>query len=171
MERNINVGIKRFFFFFFFELYKWSGCGGWKAQKKTILEQKKKKKSIPIQTKRKKIKYMEHKRIGSTLLLDNPFEWSNDSSLEFFANAIDADEEEDTAGSSRTSVKRDRITAAKTLHRDYFCEEPRYNDQVFEDTYRMRKSLFLKITHAIESRFEYFQEGYDARAKKSFTTI
>ena len=114
---------------------------------------------------------MEHKRIGSTLLLDDSFEWSNDSSLEFFANAIDADEEEDTARSTRTSVKRDRMNAAKRLHRDYFCEEPRNNDQVFEDRYRMPKHLFLKITHAIESRFEYFQEGYDARAKKSFTAI
>ena len=114
---------------------------------------------------------MEPRRVGSTLLLDDPFEWSNDSSLEFFANVIDADEEEDTAGSSRTSVKRDRISAAQTLHRDYFCEEPRYNDQTFEDRYRMPKSLFLKITHDIESRFEYFQEGYDARARKSFTAI
>lgn len=35
----------------------------------------------------------------------------------------------------------------------------------------MPKSLFLKITHAIEARFEYFQEGYDARAHKSFTAI
>ncbi|PWA47861.1 hypothetical protein CTI12_AA495330 [Artemisia annua] len=42
------------------------------------------------------------KRIGSTLLLDEPFEWSNDSSLDFFAAAIDEDEE-DTAGSSRKS--------------------------------------------------------------------
>ena len=64
---------------------------------------------------------MEPRRIGSTLLLDDPFEWSNDSSLEVFANAIDAYEEEDTARSSRTSVKRDRITAAKTLHRDIAC--------------------------------------------------
>ncbi|PWA71308.1 hypothetical protein CTI12_AA281870 [Artemisia annua] len=37
------------------------------------------------------------KRIGSTLLLDEPFEWSNDTSLDFFAAAIDEDEE-DTAG-------------------------------------------------------------------------
>ncbi|PWA75689.1 hypothetical protein CTI12_AA066990 [Artemisia annua] len=46
---------------------------------------------------------MEHKRIGSTILLDEPFEWSNDISLEVFANAIDEDEEDDTARSTRKS--------------------------------------------------------------------
>ena len=109
---------------------------------------------------------MANKKIGSTILLDEPFEWSNDSSLEVFANVIDAAEEEDTAKSTRKSVKRDRIGAAERLHRDYFCEDPKFDDQFFEDRYRMPKSLFLKITHDIESRFEFFQEGYDTRAKK-----
>ena len=113
---------------------------------------------------------MEHKKIGSTFFLDEPFEWSNDTSLEIFADAIDEDEE-DTAGSTRKSVKRNRISAAQRLHRDYFCEDPKFDDEFFEDRYRMPKSLFLKITQAIEARFEYFQEGYDARMKKSFTAI
>ncbi|PWA44893.1 hypothetical protein CTI12_AA522610 [Artemisia annua] len=43
------------------------------------------------------------KRIGSTLLWNEPFEWSNDTSLAFFAAAIDEDEE-DTAGSSRCEL-------------------------------------------------------------------
>ena len=111
---------------------------------------------------------MEHKKIGSTFFLDEPFEWSNDTSLDIFADAIDEDEE-DTAGSTRKSVKRNRISAAQRLHRDYFCEDPKFDDEFFEDRYRMPKSLFLKITQAIEARFEYFQEGYDARMKKSFT--
>ena len=63
-------------------------------------------------------------------------------------------------------MKRDRVSAVERVHRDFCWEEPRYNEQVFEDRYRMPKSLFLKITHAIEARFEYFQEGYDARQKK-----
>jgi hypothetical protein len=63
---------------------------------------------------------MEHKRIGSTVLLDEPFDWSNDSSLDVFANAIDEDEEDDTARSTRRSVKRNWIKAAERLHRDFF---------------------------------------------------
>ncbi|PWA43276.1 hypothetical protein CTI12_AA537180 [Artemisia annua] len=72
------------------------------------------------------------KRIGSTLFFDEPFEWSNDTTLELFAAAID-EEEEDTAGSSRKSVKRNRINAAERLNHDYFCENPKFDGQFFED--------------------------------------
>ncbi|PWA84230.1 harbinger transposase-derived protein [Artemisia annua] len=102
---------------------------------------------------------MEHKKIGSTILLDEPFEWSNDSSLEFFMKAI---EEDDTARSKRKVVNRNRVKASEILHRDYFCDDPKFDEAFFEDMYRMPKHLFLKITHDVESRYEYFQESYDA---------
>ena len=110
------------------------------------------------------------KKIGSTLLLDEPLEFSDDTSIDFFVAAYE-EEEQDTAGSSRKSVKRNRVDAAERLYRDYFCENPKFDGRFFEDRYRMPKSLFLKITQTIEARFEYFQEGVDARNKKSFTAI
>lgn len=112
------------------------------------------------------------KKVGSITFFDDPIEWSDDSSLEVFANAIEQEEaERDTGRSKRKWVSRDRIEAAERLHLDYFADPPIYDHQFFEDRYRMPKHLFLKITNDIESRFEYFQEGYDARLKKSFTAI
>ena len=86
----------------------------------------------------------------------NNFGQSNKHILELFINATEKDEEDDTARSIRKSVSRNRIEAAERLHRDYFCEDPKFEDAFFEDRYCMPKSLFLKITHDIESRFEYF---------------
>nr|XP_043631517.1 uncharacterized protein LOC122602966 [Erigeron canadensis] len=89
------------------------------------------------------------KRIGSTVILDEPLEWSDDSSLAVFADAIDAEEatdtESSTARSRRKFVNRNRWAASERLHRDYFCEKPKYDEEFFEDRYRMPKHLFLKI--------------------------
>nr|XP_043639139.1 uncharacterized protein LOC122610213 [Erigeron canadensis] len=111
------------------------------------------------------------KRFGSTVLLDEPFEWSDDSSLEIFADAIEADGESSMARSRRKVVNRNRWEAGERLFRDYFSDEPKFDDDFFEDRYRMPKRLFLKIVHDLESRYKYFQEGYNGRMIKSFTTI
>nr|XP_043620008.1 uncharacterized protein LOC122591843 [Erigeron canadensis] len=114
------------------------------------------------------------KHIGSTTIIDEPFEWSDDSSLEVFANAIESEEAESSTARShakRKVVNRNRWTASERLHRDYFCEEPKYDDDFFEYTYRMPKRLFLKIVQDLESRYAYFQDSYDARLAKSFTPI
>nr|XP_043619883.1 protein ALP1-like [Erigeron canadensis] len=114
------------------------------------------------------------KHIGSTTIIDEPFEWSGDSSLEVFANAIESEEAESSTARSqakRKVVNRNRWTASERLHRDYFCEEPKYDDDFFEDRYRMPKRLFLKIVHDLESRYAYFQDSYDVRLAKSFTPI
>nr|XP_043615749.1 protein ALP1-like [Erigeron canadensis] len=113
------------------------------------------------------------KHIGSTTIIDEPFEWFDDSSLEVFANAIKSEDVESSTARSRAKrkvVNRNRWTASQKLHRDYFCEEPKYDDYFFEDRYRMPKRLFLKIVHDLESRYEYFQDSYDARLAKSFYT-
>nr|XP_043616106.1 uncharacterized protein LOC122588024 [Erigeron canadensis] len=114
------------------------------------------------------------KHIGSTTIIDEPFEWSDDSSLEVFANAIESEEAESSTARSRAKrkvVNRNCWTASERLHRDYFCEEPKYDDDFFEDRYRMPKRLFLKIVHDLESRYAYFQDSHDARLAKSFTPI
>nr|XP_043615732.1 uncharacterized protein LOC122587620 [Erigeron canadensis] len=104
----------------------------------------------------------------------NRFEWPDDSSLEVFVNAIESEEAESSTARSRAKRKvmnHNRRTASQRLHRDYFCGEPKYDDDFFEDRYRMSKRLFLKIMHDLKSRYAYFQDSYDAWLAKSFTPI
>ena len=54
---------------------------------------------------------------------------------------------------------------------DYFVEQPKFNEDVFRDRFRMSKRLFLQIVNDIEAQFEWFQEGQDAFGKTSFTPL
>ena len=81
---------------------------------------------------------------------------------------------QDTASSSfhpRQSVDRHRDVGLETLLNDWFVEEPKYDEDYFRKKFRMNKNMFLQIVSDIEERYPYFQEGYDARGKKSFTAI
>ena len=80
---------------------------------------------------------------------------------------------EDTASSTviRGYVKRFRDKALENLMNDYFVEEPKFNEEVFCDRFRMSKTLFLKIVGDIEAQFKWFQEGEDAFGKPSFTAL
>nr|XP_043618318.1 uncharacterized protein LOC122590043 [Erigeron canadensis] len=55
--------------------------------------------------------------------------------------------------------------------RDYFVEDSKFDEPFFRHRFRMSKRLFLKIVGDIEAKFSYFQEGYDARGKKSCTAL
>nr|XP_043639694.1 uncharacterized protein LOC122610806 [Erigeron canadensis] len=55
--------------------------------------------------------------------------------------------------------------------RDYFVEDSKFDEPFFRHRFRMSKRLFLKIVDDIEAKFSYFQEGYDARGKKSCTAL
>jgi hypothetical protein len=107
-----------------------------------------------------------------------PQTWSSDdpsdaSSVYFFYNIVKkAREIQDTASSSRPHVKRDRGKALEALMSDYFSEDSLYDDEDFRATFRLPKRLFLEIVNRIqESGRPFFQEGYDARNKKSFSTL
>nr|XP_043615705.1 uncharacterized protein LOC122587592 [Erigeron canadensis] len=82
---------------------------------------------------------------------------------------------QDTASSSefrsRQSIDRRRDIGLQTLMNDWFVEEPKYDEAYFRYKFRMDKSMFLSIVDDIEANFPYFQEGYDARGKRSFTAI
>ncbi|KAI3826312.1 hypothetical protein L1987_00358 [Smallanthus sonchifolius] len=92
-------------------------------------------------------------------------------SMQFLCDIAAQAEEEDTATSSRTYVQRNREHALEILKRDYFDENPTHGEATFRDRFRMSKRLFLKIVGDVEARFEYFQEGEDARNKKGFTPL
>nr|XP_043620354.1 uncharacterized protein LOC122592224 [Erigeron canadensis] len=103
---------------------------------------------------------------------DSPDE-SNDSSMQFFLKALDF--LEDTTSSSdpqtRRYTDRRREIGLVTLMNDWFVPEPKYEDDYFRKKFRMDKTMFLDIVRNIEANFPYFQEGYDARKRKSFTAI
>jgi hypothetical protein len=76
-----------------------------------------------------------------------------------------------TSNETRESVTRFREKGLENLKNDYFVERPKFAHHIFRDSFRMNKRLFLRIVGDIQARFEWFQEGYDARGKKSFTAL
>ncbi|XP_022041739.1 uncharacterized protein LOC110944384 [Helianthus annuus] len=98
---------------------------------------------------------------------------SSDSSLIFFQNLInEAAQLEDTGTSKkRKTVYRDRVKCHDNLMRDYFVDEPVFNEDVFRQRFRMSKRLFLKILSDVQANNSWFQDAADASGRKSFTSI
>nr|XP_043625920.1 uncharacterized protein LOC122597386 [Erigeron canadensis] len=72
----------------------------------------------------------------------------------------------DTASSSRTYTRRgDRDESHNRLFRDYFAEEPKFNETFFRQRFRMSRRLFVKIASDLENNFSFFQRKIDARGK------
>ncbi|XP_022041073.1 uncharacterized protein LOC110943644 [Helianthus annuus] len=95
---------------------------------------------------------------------------SSDSSLIFFQNLINkAAQLEDTR--KRKTVHRDRVKCHENLMRDYFVEEPVFNEEVFRQRFRMSKRLFLKVLSDVQANNSWFQDAADASGRKSFTSI
>ncbi|KAJ0912905.1 putative harbinger transposase-derived protein [Helianthus annuus] len=95
---------------------------------------------------------------------------SDNDTLNYFVsvyNELDAE----SSRPKKKMVGRDRIRANEVLMNDYFVENPLYNAETFRDRFRLPKELFLKIVGDIEASEGWFQEGYDARGKPSFTPI
>ncbi|XP_035840417.1 uncharacterized protein LOC118487571 [Helianthus annuus] len=55
--------------------------------------------------------------------------------------------------------------------RDYFVEEPVFNEEVFRQRFRMPKRLFLKILSDVQANNSWFQDAVDASNRKSFTPM
>jgi hypothetical protein len=102
---------------------------------------------------------------------DSSEEWLSDGTIETFLAAYEA--LEDTASSTfiRGYVKRFRDKALENLMNDYFVEQPKFNEDVFHDRFRISKRLYLQIVNDIVAQFEWFQEGQDAYGKTSFTAL
>ncbi|XP_022007921.1 uncharacterized protein LOC110907214 [Helianthus annuus] len=97
---------------------------------------------------------------------------SSDDSILFFQNLLEEAELQDTGTSNqRRYIERQREVGHETLMADYFVEDPKYNDAIFRQRFRMSKRLFLNIVTAVEANDEYFQESYDARGRRSFTPL
>nr|XP_043621446.1 uncharacterized protein LOC122593145 [Erigeron canadensis] len=78
----------------------------------------------------------------------------------------------DTASSSRTYTRHDdRGESHNRLFRDYFAEEPKFNETFFRQRFRMSRRLFVKIASDLENNFSFFQRKIDARGKWGFSAL
>ncbi|XP_052621876.1 uncharacterized protein LOC128127444 [Lactuca sativa] len=80
-------------------------------------------------------------------------------------------EESSNAARTRTVVNRDRQAAHDLLVRDYFADNCLYNDDSFERRFRLNKAIFLRISNALESRYDFFKQKPDARGRMGFSSI
>nr|XP_043639336.1 uncharacterized protein LOC122610409 [Erigeron canadensis] len=86
-------------------------------------------------------------------------------------HAIDQ-EVRDTVSSSRKYTNRDnRFEPHDHLVRDYFAEEPKFDDDFFRIRFRMSRRLFVKIATDLESNFEYFQRRFHSCGKIGFSAL
>ncbi|XP_071714395.1 uncharacterized protein [Rutidosis leptorrhynchoides] len=96
-------------------------------------------------------------------------------------DSLDAMDKEDEARNSSTIIRRhrlqrDRIDTGTRLYNDYFSDNPTFPGDYFRNRYRMSKSLFIRIGHAILSYdsqprpdyFKYFDQRYDATGQLGF---
>nr|XP_043630448.1 uncharacterized protein LOC122601775 [Erigeron canadensis] len=78
----------------------------------------------------------------------------------------------DTASSSKTYTRRDdRSESHNRPFRDYFAEEPKFNETFFRQRFHMSRRLFVKIASDLENNFSYFQRKIDARGKWGFSAL
>ncbi|XP_071687480.1 uncharacterized protein [Rutidosis leptorrhynchoides] len=96
-------------------------------------------------------------------------------------DSLNAMDEEDEARNSRTIIRRrrlhrDRIDTGNRLFRDYFSDNPTFPGDYFRNRFRMSKSLFMRIGHAIltynsqprPDYFKFFDQRYNSTAQLGF---
>ncbi|KAJ9537995.1 hypothetical protein OSB04_030728 [Centaurea solstitialis] len=82
------------------------------------------------------------------------------------------DEEATSSRQTRRPPKsRDRITAHEKLVRDYFSDNPVYDNRDFERRFRMTRRLFRRIVADLEREYEFFKWSEDARGVKGFSPL
>ncbi|XP_065859533.1 uncharacterized protein [Euphorbia lathyris] len=71
----------------------------------------------------------------------------------------------------RKYVDRKCEEGAERMYKDYFIDEPVYDEHLFRGRFRMSKPLFLRIVEALGNHTVYFQQRVDAARKKGFTPL
>ncbi|KAL7616034.1 hypothetical protein Lser_V15G02803 [Lactuca serriola] len=102
--------------------------------------------------------------------------FDSDDDVEFvktFFNVVQhiQDEESSNAARTRAVVNRDRQAAHDLLVRYSFADNCLSNDDSFERRFRLNKTIFLRISNALESRYDFFKQKPDARGRMSFSSI
>ncbi|XP_006657810.1 uncharacterized protein LOC102718376 [Oryza brachyantha] len=71
----------------------------------------------------------------------------------------------------RKYVRRNHEEGHQRLVKDYFSEDPIYNDKLFHARYRMRRPLFLRIVHALGEWSPYFTNRRDASSHQGISPL
>ncbi|XP_052620997.1 uncharacterized protein LOC128126878 [Lactuca sativa] len=102
--------------------------------------------------------------------------FDSDDDVEFvetFFNVVQHVHAEESSNAARTRavVNRDRQAAHDLLVRDYFADNCLYNDDSFERRFRLNNAIFLRISNALKSRYDFFKQKPDARRRMGFSSI
>ena len=68
----------------------------------------------------------------------------------------------------KANIDRNHAEAYQRLWKDYFDENPTYNDKQFRRRFKMRKNIFFKILDGITDVDVYFTQDVTAREKWEF---
>ncbi|MBW0463416.1 hypothetical protein O181_003131 [Austropuccinia psidii MF-1] len=66
---------------------------------------------------------------------------------------------------------RDHVRGAQRLYKDYFSEDPIYNNQIFKQRFIMQQPLFPKSVSALENQYPYFKQAKNAAGKGGLTGL
>ncbi|XP_052621704.1 uncharacterized protein LOC128127292 [Lactuca sativa] len=102
--------------------------------------------------------------------------FDSDDNIEFvetFFNIVQHihNEESSNVACTRAVVNRDRQAAHDLLVCDYFADNYLYNDDSFERRFCPNKAIFLRISNALESRYDFFKQKPDVRGRMGFSSI
>ena len=107
--------------------------------------------------------------------IDDEIDNNNQRILDIVTEAIhllsDDDEETSSRQTRRPPRNRDRLAGHEMLVRDYFADNPVYDDQLFARRFRMSKRLFKRIVDDLEANYQFFEWLWDARGKKGFSPL
>ncbi|XP_020262310.1 uncharacterized protein LOC109838264 [Asparagus officinalis] len=68
-------------------------------------------------------------------------------------------------------INRDRETAHQNLVIDYFIDNPCFGEDMFRRRYRMSRSLFIRIVHAVKDHDHYFQQRSDELGRMGLSPL
>jgi len=126
------------------------------------------------------LSFILHDSSDEERILKYVFDNDNDKrALEVITKLTQVTQETMASSSSRARrlrkkerfIKRNCEEAHERLFKDYFVEDSIYNDTHFCLRLRMRRHLFLRIVHGLQSRFEYFQQRSDALGTRGLSPL
>ncbi|KAK3228734.1 hypothetical protein Dsin_000615 [Dipteronia sinensis] len=95
---------------------------------------------------------------------------SDDDEAQLMADLEAIDAEEKTIITQHV-INRDRDSADHRLFNDYFTENPRYNDLMFRQCFRMGISFFLRIVNDVEARDNFFVQRRDSVGRLGLSAL
>ena len=69
------------------------------------------------------------------------------------------------------NINRNSLEGHERIIKDYFADQPIYDEKLFRRRFRMRRALFLKIVNAVEGHDPYFVQMPDACGKLGLSAI